>query len=212
MKAKELKEILQAVISEILQPILHKNGFLYRKSSCSFLRNIGDFKQSIKFYFTPPRHSDDQSIGHLNIRIWLESDIIEKKASMLVNAISKLNKVDVVVNVDYGLIIGNEALIFYPNSISDLKDIFRTRIIPAMLNEVIPWLNAKTQMNTLIADYFGKKNYMNWSSSNEVALRMIAICIILNDIDTAKKIAYAEFTKPNVGLKYKNIVQTLEEM
>ncbi|KAA5478378.1 MULTISPECIES: hypothetical protein [Bacteroidales] len=212
MTAKELKKILQDIISEMLKPILNENEFAFQKSSCSFVRNIGDFKQSVKFYFTPIRYSDDQSIGHLSIRIWLESDAIEETASTLVNAVSKLDKVDVVVNVDYGLITGNEAVIFYPNSISDLKEIFRTRIVPCMLNEIIPWLNTKTQMVALVNDYFDKKEYMNWSSSNAVALRIIAICFLLNDIITAKKIAYAEFTKPNTGVKYKNILHKLEKI
>ena len=70
MTAKELKKILQDIISEMLKPILNENEFAFQKSSCSFVRNIGDFKQSVKFYFTPIRYSDDQSIGHLSIRIW----------------------------------------------------------------------------------------------------------------------------------------------
>lgn len=212
MTAKELKEILQEVLSNMLQPIISKNGFSYRKSSCSFVRNSGDFKQSIKFYLTPIRYSDDQSIGHLSMRIWLESDAIEKKASELINATSKINKINVVVNADYGLIIGNEAIIFYPNSISDLKNIFTIKIIPYILNEIMPWLNNKVQMTTLVNDYFDKKSYMNWSSSAEVALRIIAICLLQNDINTAKKIANIEFTKPNIGIRYKFVLQKLEEL
>lgn len=210
MTAKELKEVLQEVLSDMLQSILRENGFSYRKSSCSFIRNIGDFKQIIKFYFTPIRYSDDQSIGHLSIRIWLNSDVIEEKASKLINATAKIDKIDVVANIDYGLIIGKEAAIFYPNSESDLRDIFRTIIIPCMLNKIIPWLNAKTKMITLVDDYFKEEKYMDWSSSNEVALRIIAICLLMNDIITAKKIACKEFTKPNTGIKYKKILQSLE--
>lgn len=176
------------------------------------MRNSGDFKQSIKFYLTPIRYSDDQSIGHLSMRIWLESDIIEEKASELINATSKINKVNVVVNADYGLIIGNEAVIFYPNSISDLKNIFTIKIIPYILNEITPWLDNKVQMTTLVNDYFDKKSYMNWSSSAEVALRIIAICLLQNDINTAKKIANIEFTKPNIGIRYKIVLQKLEEL
>lgn len=211
MTAKELKEILQEILSEMLQSIFSENGFSYRKSSCSFMRIIGDFKQIIKFYFTPIRYSDDQSIGHLSIRIWLNSDVIEEKASTLINATAKIDKIDVVANIDYGLITGKEAIIFFPQSVLDLRELFRFKIIPSMLNKVIPWLDAKTKMITLVEDYFKEEKYMDWSSSNEVALRIIAICLLMNDIITAKKIACKEFTKPNTGKKYKKILQVLED-
>lgn len=67
-------------------------------------------------------------------------------------------------------------------------------------------------MTTLVNDYFDKKSYMNWSSSAEVALRIIAICLLQNDINTAKKIANIEFTKPNIGIRYKIVLQKLEEL
>ena len=189
MKAIELKSIMQKAIEEYLLPNLEKNGFKWKKGSSCFQRAKNDFEQSILFFISPSKYSDDNSIGHINIMIHFNSKDVNKVASELKGAINKFDQIDIVVNVDAGLIVGTHAIDWRPISIDDLNRIFKEEIMSLILNKIVPFLNERSKIQDLLNDFENKLNYIFWTSNGEVALRAIAMYSIVGKSEIAKKVA-----------------------
>lgn len=204
-----LKKILQNTLSGLVNPIMQDFGFKFYKGNNSFKRRQGDFLQNVNFYLISPRFKDDNCMGHLCVRILLESDEIQEMANKLIDTQSSFEEINMVVNFDYGLIFNNEAVTYYPKDLEDLENLFRRIIIPKMQYEVIPFLNQIDNKSVLVFDYFAGKNYIHSNYSAEVALRIIAICLLENDLKTAIEVAKKEYCKEDTPQRYKHILEKL---
>jgi len=207
MKAKELKSIIQDIIESHLLSNLVEHEFKWRKGILSFNRKWSDFEQSILFFFSPPKYSDDNSIGHINIMIRFDSKDVNKVASELKGAMNKFDQVDTVINVNVGLVIGFHAIDWRPISITDLNNIFFNDIKPLILNRILPFLDKRGKMQDLVNDFENKANYIFWTSKGEVALRIITMYSILGKKEMAKKIARKYyFDDEFYKIRYKNVL------
>ena len=78
MEIKELKSILQDTIEKNLLHYFLEHKFKWKKSNLCFQRKWGDFEQSILFFFSPSKYSDDSSIGHISIMMRFDSKNTKK--------------------------------------------------------------------------------------------------------------------------------------
>ena len=189
MKAEELKNIMQSTIESHLLHNLLENGFKWKKSSLIFARKRGDFEQSIHFYISPPKYSDDNSMGHISIMIRFNSKEVNQVASELIGAKSKFEQIEILVNVDVGLVIDSHAIGWRPKSIEELTCLFENDIKSLLLTQIVPFFDSREKMQDLLTDFENEANYFFWTSSAAVALRAIAMYSIIGKNETAEKVA-----------------------
>ena len=189
MKAQELKDVMQNAIENHLLHNLLNNGFKWKKSSLCFARKRGDFDQSIHFYISPPKYSDDNSLGHINIMLHFNSKEVNRIASDLKGAKSKFEQIEILVNVDVGLVIGSHAISWRPKSIEELTYLFENEIKSLLLNQIVPFFDSREKMQDLLTDFENEANYFFWTSNAAVALRAIAMYAIIGKNETAEKVA-----------------------
>ena len=211
MKAIELKNIMQKAIEENLLLTLGKKGFKWKRGSFCFQRKTNDFEQSILFFISPPKYSDDNSIGHINIMIRFNSKDVNKIASELKGATNKFDQIDMVVNVNAGLIVGAHAVDWRPISIDDLNEIFKENILSLILSKIVPFLDERSKIQDLLNDFERKMNYIFWTSSGEVTLRAIAMYSIVGKSEIAKKVATDYYLNDETyKILYKNVLSHFE--
>lgn len=211
MKAIELKNIMQKAIEDYLLPNLEKNGFKWKRGSSRFQREKNDFEQSILFFISPSKYSDDNSIGHISIMVRFNSKDVNNVASTLKGAKNKLEQIDIIVNVDLGLIVGSHAIDWRPLSIDDLNRIFKEDITDLILNKIVPFLDERSKIQDLLNDFENKKSYIFWTSNGEVALRAIAMYSIVGKSEIAKKVATDYYLNDEAyRILYKNVLSYFE--
>lgn len=212
METKEIKGFLQKDLEYFLLDDLIKSGFKWKKGALKFQRKKDAFEQSILFFFTPSKYHDDKSIGHLNIMIRFDSDEINKVASELKGSNNKFDNVDVVVNVDAGLIVGSNAISWRPSSIDEMNKLIETKIKPLIVDEIIPFLNNRGEIQNVLKDFEANEKYFFWTSNGEVALRAITMYSILNNTEDAKKVAEKYFLENDTYReRYKNVLNRLKD-
>jgi hypothetical protein len=207
MDAKELKNTIRNAIERHLLQNLLGHGFKWKKRSLCFQRKKGDFEQSILFFFSRPKYSDDNSIMHLNIMIHFDSKEVNKIASELKGASGKFDQVDTVLNVDAGLIAGSNAIGWRPVSVMDLNDIFVNNIRPLILRDILPFLDSRKKIQDLLKDFENNEKYIFWTSNGEVALRIITMYSIVGKKEMAEKVAKTYYLDDAAyKTRYKNVL------
>jgi hypothetical protein len=207
MELKELKSVIQDAIESHLLHNLLEHDFKWKKGSLCFQRKWNDFEQSILFFFSPPKYSDDNCIARINIMIRFDSKDVNKVASELKGAINKFDQVDTVINVDVGLVIGSNAIDWRPISIADLNNVFSDDIKPLILNKILPFLDNRGKMQDLINDFENKAKYIFWTSNGEAALRIITMYSILGKKEMAEKIIRKYYLNDEAYKdRYKNVL------
>ena len=106
-----------------------------------FHRKIGDFKQTILINSSTNTRFTD-GIGYISIHLFYNSPKIEKMASVLVDAKSNFEKVNIVLNINSGFISGKEAVSFDLCSVDNLPDIFNLDDLP--FKEILSFLDKKS--------------------------------------------------------------------
>ncbi|MCC6287211.1 MAG: hypothetical protein IT249_04945 [Chitinophagaceae bacterium] len=211
METKEIKGFLQNDLEYFLLDSLVTSGFKWKKGALKFQRKKGAFEQSILFFFTPSKYQDDKSIGHLNIMIRFDSNEINSVATKLKGSNNKFDNVDTVVNVDAGLIVGSNAISWRPLSIEEMNKIIETEIKPLIVDKIIPFLDNRGKIQKVLKDFEANEKYFFWTSNGEVALRAIAMYSILNDAESAKKVANKYFLEEDAYReRYKNVLNNLD--
>lgn len=210
METKEIKSILQNSLEHYLLEYLVKSGFKWKKGALKFQRKKDDFEQSILFFFTPSKYQDDNTIGHLNIMVRLDSDEINNVANELKDSNNKFDDIDTVINVDAGLIVGSNAISWRPSDIDDLNKIIEKEISSLIIDKIVPFLDSRGEIQKVLKDFETNEKYFFWTSNGEVALRAIAMYSILNDIENAKKVANKYFLEDKAYReRYKNVLNSL---
>ena len=109
-----------------------------------FHRKIGDFKQTILINSSTNTRFTD-GIGYISIHLFYNSPKIEKMASVLVDAKSNFEKVNIVLNINSGFISGKEAVSFDLCSVDNLPDIFNLDDLP--FKEILSFLFQKREIS-----------------------------------------------------------------
>ena len=141
MKAEELRIAIRNVLEQGFISTLSKYGYSWNKSKMCFHRKIGDFKQTILINSSTNTRFTD-GIGYISIHLFYNSPKIEKMASVLVDAKSNFEKVNIVLNINSGFISGKEAVSFDLCSVDNLPDIFNLDDLP--FKEILSFLDEKT--------------------------------------------------------------------
>ena len=129
MKAEELRIAIRNVLEQCFDSALSKMGYSWNKTKMCFHRKIGDFKQTILINSSTNTRFTD-GIGYISIHLFYNSTKIEKMASVLVDAKSNFEKVNIVLNINSGFISGKEAVSFDLCSVDNLPDIFNLDDLP----------------------------------------------------------------------------------
>lgn len=141
MKAEELRIAIRNVLEQCFVSALSKMGYSWNKTKMCFHRKIGDFKQTILINSSTNTRFTD-GIGYISIHLFYNSPKIEKMASVLVDAKSNFEKVNIVLNINSGFISGKEAVSFDLCSVDNLPDIFNLDDLP--FKEILSFLIKKS--------------------------------------------------------------------
>ena len=183
-------------------------GYSWNKTKMCFHRKIGDFKQTI--LITPSTNTRfSNGLGYISIHLFYNSPKIEKAASILVDAKTGFDKIDIVLNFNSGFISGKEAVSFDVQSIDDLFNIFNPDKEP--FKEILNFLDRKTTIQDLITDFENNKDYIWWTSKEGSILRIITMYSMTGNKAKAKTLAKSYYENDKCGASYKNVLRHFED-
>lgn len=210
METKEIKTLLRTNLESILSKTFAQYGFKWKKSSCKFQRKMEDFEQSILFFFSPAKLFDDKSLGHIDIMIRLDSKEINKLATILKGAETKFDSIETVVNVNVGLIFGKKAINWKPISIEEMNRLIETDIKSLLVEKIVPFLNDRGNIRKVLNDFENTEPYFFSNSNDVVALLAITMYSMLNDHESARKVAAKYYLPDEIyRKKYKTLLHQL---
>ena len=173
-----------------------------------FHRKIGDFKQTILINSSTNTRFTD-GIGYISIHLFYNSPKIEKMASVLVDAKSNFEKVNIVLNINSGFISGKEAVSFDLCSVDNLPDIFNLDDLP--FKEILSFLDEKTTIQDLLTDFENYKDYIWWTSKEGSILRIITMYSMTGNKARAIELAKSYYQKDKCGALYRNVLRYFEK-
>lgn len=134
---------------------------------------------------------------------------IEKMASVLVDAKSNFEKVNIVLNINSGFISGKEAVSFDLCSVDNLPDIFNLDDLP--FKEILSFLDEKTTIKDLLTDFENNKDYIWWTSKEGSILRIITMYSMTGNKARAIELAKSYYQKDKCGALYRNVLRYFEK-
>lgn len=208
MKAEELRIAIRNVLEQGFISTLSKYGYSWNKSKMCFHRKVGDFKQTILINSSVnPQFTN--GIGYISIHLFYNSPKIEKMASVLVDAKSNFEKVNIVLNINSGFISGKEAVSFDLCSVDNLPDIFNLDDLP--FKEILSFLDEKTTIQDLLTDFENNKDYIWWTSKEGSILRIITMYSMTGNKARAIELAKSYYQKDKCGALYRNVLRYFEK-
>lgn len=208
MKAEELRIAIRNVLEQGFISTLSKYGYSWNKSKMCFHRKVGDFKQTILINSSVnPQFTN--GIGYISIHLFYNSPKIEKMASVLVDAKSNFEKVNIVLNINSGFISGKEAVSFDLCSVDNLPDIFNLDDLP--FKEILSFLDKKTTIQDLLTDFENNKDYIWWTSKEGSILRIITMYSMTGNKARAIELAKSYYQKDKCGALYRNVLRYFEK-
>lgn len=208
MKAEELRIAIRNVLEQCFVSALSKMGYSWNKTKMCFHRKIGDFKQTILINSSTNTRFTD-GIGYISIHLFYNSPKIEKMASVLVDAKSNFEKVNIVLNINSGFISGKEAVSFDLCSVDNLPDIFNLDDLP--FKEILSFLDEKTTIKDLLTDFENNKDYIWWTSKEGSILRIITMYSMTGNKARAIELAKLYYQKDKCGALYRNVLRYFEK-
>ena len=208
MKAEELRIAIRNVLEQCFVSALSKMGYSWNKTKMCFHRKIGDFKQTILINSSTNTRFTD-GIGYISIHLFYNSPKIEKMASVLVDAKSNFEKVNIVLNINSGFISGKRAVSFDLLSLDELLNVFNLDNMP--FKEILSFLDEKTTIQDLLTDFENNKDYIWWTSKEGSILRIITMYSMTGNKARAIELAKSYYQKDKCGALYRNVLRYFEK-